>query len=374
MGDTSNTVQPPTVAEHDGWEVHSSSLDQPKPEQIIERLTDVPGDTQIEQQAQADADHAKAEEPAKEEQKAAADTEEQKRKSASQRQAELRTRIAAETKAYHDARRAREFEQAEILRLRKEREALQGKPAEQKPAADKPIWAKYEADGKSYEDFLDARAEFDRQQTIELARKDFQAQQAEQQQHARAARQQADHDRARAAHNKRINDAAQKYQDFYEVVDKNLSDVPDNPFLVDVIQSHDQGAEVLYHLAKNPDEARVLSMLDASRPVADAIKFSDQPIPLLSYFSQHPQELDRLNRLHPASALVALGEIKAQLKAAKDGSAATEMVSNAKPPIKAVGGGRTSTPTNSDELPFGPEWIKRENQRDRERKKSSAYF
>lgn len=376
-------VVPPTVAEHDGWEVHSASVVDPvKPEQIVERLTDVPGDEQIEQRAAQVAKEeqkAKATEeaadPATEEQK----PEEKKKQSASQRNAELRARIAAETRAYHDARRAREFEQSELLRIRKEREELEtkNKPASQdKPApkGDKPVWAKYEEDGKSYEEFLDARAEYDRQQTVELTRADLKKIRDEDALKARQHAEQQAATRAEREHATRMDAAAQKYEDFFEIIDKNLSDVPDAPYLVDLIQNHKEGAEVLYHLAKNPDEAKVLSSLSASRPIMDALRFSEQPIEMLSYFGQHPQELDRLNRLHPASALVALGELKAQFKAAKDGSATNEQVSNAKPPIRPVGGGRTSTPKDPDDLPFGPEWIRAENKRDRERKKASAYF
>lgn len=365
------TVQPPTVAEHDGWEVHSASaVDQPKPEQIVERLTDVPGDEQVEQQATEAAKTDKAED----EKAAKPATEERRKPSASERNAEIRARIAAETKAYHDARRAREFEQQEIVRLRQEREQLQRERAEPpKPAGDKPLWAKYEEDGKSYEDFLDARAEWDRQQTIQLTRKELEQRERQALEFARTTQHRAVLDQHAQAHEKRINDAAQKHEDFFDVIKKNLSDVPDNPFLVDVIQHHDQGAEVLYHLAQNPDEARVLSTLSMSQAVGDAIRLSDVPVQLLSHFAQYPQELDRLNRLHPATALVALGELKAQLGAAKDGSARTE-ISNAKPPIRPVGGGRTSAPKDPDDLPFGPDWIRAENKRDREKKKTSAYF
>lgn len=370
-------VKPPTVAEHDGWEVHSAStVDQPRPEQIVERLTDVEGDEQVEQKAQAVAEEEKAQDKPQEQVEKPATDEHKKGKSASERNAELRARIAAETKAYHDARRAREFEQSEIVRLRAEREQLQrqSKPAEDKPAAAvKPTWAKYEEDGKSYEEFLDDRAEYDRRQTIELTRKEIETRERAAWERAQQARHHSTVEHYAQQHEKRINEAAQKHEDFFEVVNKNLSDIPDNPFLVDVIQHHTQGAEILYHLAQNPDEARVLSTLEMSRPVGDAIRMSDAPVELLMHFAQYPQELDRLNRMHPATALVALGEIKAQFKAAKDGSATTE-ISNAKPPIKPVGGGRSSAQKNPDDLPFGPEWIRQENKRDREKKKLSAYF
>lgn len=360
-----------------------SAMDKPQPEQIVERLTDVPDDTQVEQEAAAAAKAEKADEKADEKAEdeqldAVADEAKpeqvKKPKSASERQGELRARIAAETKAYHDARRAREFEQSELVRLRRERDELTQKSKEAAPAADKPVWAKFEEAGKSYEEFLDARAEFDRKQTLELTTQAMKRQEDEAQERARVAQQTTAQQLAADAHTKRVNAAAQKHTDFFEVVQQNLQDVEASPFLEHVIQNHDQGAELLYHLAKNPDEARILSTLSPSRAIGDAIRYSDMPIELLSHLSQHPQELDRLNQLHPASALVALGEIKAQLKGAKDGSPATEVVSNAKPPIRPVGGGRTSAPKSSEDLPFGPDWIREENKRDRERKTRSAYI
>jgi hypothetical protein len=361
-------VQPATTAEHDGWEVHSAStVDAPRPEQIIERLTDTPGDGMAEPPEPVEREE-------REEREERRSTEERKTKSASDRNAEIRARIAAETRAYHDARRAREFEQQEIARLRYEREQLQQQQqAKPEPAADKPVWAKYEEDGKSYEDFLDDRAEYDRKQTIQLTRQEIQQRERQAYDRAQQYHQQQQVEQHAEAHDRRISEAAKKHEDFHEIVQKNLSDIPDNPFLVDVIQHHDQGAEVLYHLAQNPDEARVLSTLGVSQPVGDAIRMSDTPVELLSHFAQYPQELDRLNRMHPATALVALGELKAQLGAAKHGSARTE-ISNAKPPIRPVGGGRSAAQKSPDDMAFGPEWIRRENQRDRERKKAGSYF
>src|SRR4030095_14469172 len=334
---SSHEIQPPSVGEHDGWEVHSASaVDQPKPEEIVERLTDVPGDEQVEQQAKT----AAREDKEQDEPPPPPPTEE-RRKSSTDRNAELRARIAAETKAYHDARRARELEQQEILRLRQERERLQQSKPEP-PAAEKPVWAKYEEAGKSYEEFLDDRAEFDRRQTIQLTRKEIEQREKAAYERAQSQHQQSLIEAHAEAHDKRIEAAAQKHEDFHEIVQKNLSDIPDNPFLVDVIQHHDQGAEILYPLARDPAEARVLSTLKMSQPVGDAICLSDTPVELLSHFAQHPQELDRLNHLHPATALVALGELKARIVAAKDGSATSE-ISNAKPPIRPIGGGRSST-------------------------------
>src|SRR4029434_11362321 len=111
---SSHEIQPPSVGEHDAGEVHSASaVDQPKPEEIVERLTDVPGDEQAERQTKTEA----REDKEQDEPPPPPPTEE-RRKSSTDRNAELRARIAAETKAYDDARLWAAVEQQGILRAR----------------------------------------------------------------------------------------------------------------------------------------------------------------------------------------------------------------------------------------------------------------
>ena len=354
-------IQTPTVATVDGWEVTSSSLRQPSVEEVTAVMTDeeVP-DAPASDPWAASADATTAATPDAEDR----DTPAKPKKSASERTAELRARINAETRAYHDARRAREAETAELMRVRQEREQLTSAPT---PKAGKPVWSKMEEEGTSYDEFVDARDEWVRQQV----RDEFEQSREQQRQYAQTERRQQDIARASDAHDQRINDAVLRHPDFLETVEKNLSEIPDSPFLIEVVQGHAQGAELLYHLAQNPDEARVLTTLEPSAPMRDALKYSEIPVEVLSYFAQHPQEFDRLNHLHPASALVALGEIHAQLKGAKNGSPAAA-VSNAKPPTRPVVGGRTSATKNTSDMAFGPEWIRAENARESEMKKLSG--
>lgn len=365
-----NAPQLPTVAEADGWQVTSSSADQPTEAQVIERISDDPVTEPAEEtkaiEAPAETKETPEEKLAEPEEKEAA----KPRQTAAERKAELQAKINAETRAYHDAKREREAEQAALQQLKREREALAKEPPT--PAADKPVWSKFEEDGKSYDEFLDARDAYNAAHVISAAKAELQqARDAERQQFEQ--RQQATrHFEQKTAHDKRIAAAVEKYPDFYEVIEKNLADIPDSPFLTDMVQLRDSGEEVLYHMATHPDEARILVTLEPSKPMRDALmRLPGDPTLVLSYFAQHPQEFDRINQQHPALALVALGEISGRLKGAKNGSPQTESVSHAKPPTRPVAGARTAPVKSPDDMEFSAEWIRLENARDRDRKKSA---
>lgn len=366
MSDTAaeNTtgIQPPTVAEVDDWTLTSSSVNQPDKQQLIERASGAPTpeDTKSEASEPVVSTEAKAEEPAGEEPAGA-----KKKQTASERVAEIQARIAAETKALHDARRAREAEQAALDALKREKETI-AKPAEgeakPKPTTDDeiPVWSKWEEDDKgTFDEFLAARDAA----LLKKAKQELeQAQESERR--VAATRQFAE------AHAKRIDKIQTEHPDFLEKVKTNLADVPSSPLVDLVVQHHENGPELLYHFANNPDEARVAATLRPSRPIADAIMHSDAPVELFSYFAQNPAECERLSKLHPASALVALGELKVQLKGAKNGSPSTvPTVSNAKPPIRPVASAHKPTSKAPDDLDFGPEYIAAMNKAEREREK-----
>lgn len=369
MSDTAaeNTtgLKPPTVADVEDWVMTSSSADQPDKQQLIERATGAPP-TEEKPAATSDlpAEPVVSTE-AKEEEVAPAGDKEKKKQTASERVAEIQSRIAAETKALHDTRREREAEQAELDRVKKERETI-AKPAEgeakAKPTTDDeiPVWSKWEEEEKgSFDEFLAVR------DTALLKKAKGELEQAQAiEQHDRQEREFA------AAHAKRIEKIQGEHPDFLEKVRTNLADVPSSPFIDLVVQHHEAGPELLYHFANNPDDARIAATLIPSRPIADAIMRSDAPVELLAYFTQHQGEFERLSKLHPASALVALGELKAQLKSANTGSLATvPTVSNAKAPIRPVGGSQKPTSKAPDDLDFGPEYVAAMNKADRDREK-----
>lgn len=365
MATEPNAPQLPTVAEADGWQVTSSSADQPTEAQVIERISDEPAAEPAEETKTIEAPAEERETPAPEpEEKEAV----KPRQTAAERKAELQAKINAETRAYHDAKREREAEQAALQQLRQEREALAKAPPP--TAVDKPVWSKFEEDGKSYDEFLDARDAFNAAHVISAAKAELQQVRDAERQQFEERQQATRHFEQKAAHEKRIAAAVEKYPDFYDVVEKNLADIPDSPFLTDMVQLREGGEEVLYHMATHPDEARVLVTLEPTKPMRDALmRMPGDPTAVLSYFAQHPQEFDRINREHPAIALVALGEISGRLRGAKNGSPQSESVSHAKPPTRPVAGARTAPVKSPDDMEFSAEWVRAENARDRDRKK-----
>lgn len=375
MSDTAaeNTagIQPPTVADVDDWVLSSSSANQPDKQQLIDRANGAPNppEEEIAPTSEVPAEPVVSTE-AKTEEVALEAKDGKKKPTGSERVAEIQARIAAETRALHDARRAREAEQGELDRVKKEREAI-AKPAEgeakAKPTTDDeiPVWSKWEEEEKgTFDEFMAARDAA----VLKKTTKDIETRRAADE-HARQGREHAD------AHARRIQKASEAHPDFIEKVRENLKDVPSSPFVDLVVQHHEQGPDLLYYFANNTEAARVASTLVPSRPIADAIMQSDTPVELFAYFAENPGELQRLSGLRPASALVALGEVSAQLKSAKNGSLATvPSVSNAKPPIRPVGGAQKATAKSSADLDFGPEYVAAMNKEDREREKRRYAF
>lgn len=348
----------PVVVETDDW-VHSSAS---TPRLTAEQLTAAVAETPTPEVPET---AVSAETPAPKEGEA---KEDKPKQSSTDRIAEIKAKIAAETRAVHQARRERESEEAALVKLREERATL-SKPkegeAKAKPTKDDdevPVWSKWEEEDTedgAFDRFLVARDAA----VQKKFQKDTDARQAQHEQQ-RVEQQYA------KAHTARIDKAKVAHPDFLELISTNLKDVDSSPFVDLLVQHHEQGAELLYHFASNPDEARAASLLTPSRPVADAIMFSETPIELMSYFAQHPAECDRLSGLHPATALVALGELIAQLKSANTGSLATvPSVSTAKPPIRPVGGARTAPVKSALDAEFGPEYIRAANQAEADARK-----
>ncbi|MCX6550052.1 MAG: hypothetical protein NTY02_03410, partial [Acidobacteria bacterium] len=165
----------------------------------------------------------------------------------------------------------------------------------------------------------------------------------------------------------RLDAVKVKYPDFDEVVSTNLSDVPQTPFMAAVVRNHPAGFDLLYHLGQHPAEAKILATLPMTRPIMDAVKESADPVGLLSYFANHPEDHDRIAHLDPPRQLLALGRLSAELSGsgAKNGSPGpTPPVTTAKPPIRPLGTTRSAPVSrDDDDLEFGPAYIKRENER-----------
>jgi hypothetical protein len=219
------------------------------------------------------------------------------------------------------------------------------------PAAEKPSWGDGSKWGQDWDKFQDARDE-------------WVAADAEAKALAKIEAREKDRDTKRAQSTQvekettRLNDARKKYPDFDQVLktsdtafDEAGIDVL-QPFIEDAVRLNDWGPELLYALAKSPEKAIALNALPLTNPMMSALRAAADPTALFLAFTDHAEEIDRIARLDPPSALVALGALSARIAGAH-GSPAPPIppVTQAKPPIRPVGGRGAAGTTRSDEPP-----------------------
>ena len=103
-------------------------------------------------------------------------------------------------------------------------------------------------------------------------------------------------------------------------------------------------------------------------PVGHSITTSQVATKLMSYFTEHPDELQALSSLHPALVLREIGRIEGKLEGVASAGTAPRAVSvsRAKPPVRPVAG----TPSVGDELPEDAsfeDYFRHENAKERAR-------
>jgi hypothetical protein len=181
-----------------------------------------------------------------------------------------------------------------------------------------------------------------------------------------------------AQHDARMAAARTVHADYDAVIAAN-EDLRVPPALYQAIPFSPVGAEVMYHLAKNPDVADALLDLPISAPMRDAIMDSTATLApkLLSYLAEHPDECKRIaSTPDPRAQLRAMGRLEARLDVALSGpTPAAKPVSNAPPPIKPVGSSATATTLSTRELAQqgrGREFMERRDREERERKMRRA--
>jgi len=140
---------------------------------------------------------------------------------------------------------------------RKEAEAelLRPKPAEEAPAPktdDTPKREQFE----SYEEFIEARADYRARKAVQEER---QKQQSETQKSTEAERQKG----AEVEFRKRLQATASEISDFADVME-NAGDIYITNGMRDAIQESPLGPRILYEIAKNPQEAERLAGLSPS--------------------------------------------------------------------------------------------------------------
>ena len=102
-------------------------------------------------------------------------------------------------------------------------------------------------------------------------------------------------------------------------------------------------------------------------PLGELVMDSDDPVAFMKYFSEHKKDFQRLTTLHPFLQGVAFGEIKERLAVANSRpDSKPQSISQAKPPIKPLGGSpaRSDDAEDEAELPVD-QFIKIGNARER---------
>lgn len=187
-------------------------------------------------------------------------------------------RVARERRKLEKIEREREIQEA----VRADREQRSAKAPDGPPQRDQ---------FESYEDYLEARAEW----KVEEKLREREARVAKEREAEQA---KAYTERIEANWNERLESARQRYRDFDEVVLSN-DELPVTPAMGEAIKASDVGADVAYHLGK------------------------------------HPKEAARIAALDPVSQIFEMGKLAARIS--------TKPVSNAPPPLEPTRGGRSSS-------------------------------
>lgn len=270
-----------------------------------------------------------------------------------------------------EERRQREQLQRDLEAARRGDTPVVTEPEKPAVAEPRPMWqgaTGMEAQGKSYEEFLEAVDAWRDKDNARVVKAQVDAT-------LEAARQKDKDERTRTetetstrqaaeAYQARIVAARVKHPDFDAVITENLADLPSSPMVNALVTQTDEGAEILYHFATHPDVAEIVAEFEPTRPMMDAFLDSKTPLKLLSHFAQHPDEFHRLTTLRPVSVIREIGALEAQLGVApRTGSTpVVPAVTRAAPPLRPVAGGAqrpngAKPTTTAADIEFGPEYI-----------------
>src|SRR5262252_992197 len=125
----------------------------------------------------------------------------------------------------------------------------------------------------------------------------------------------------------------------------------------------------------HPDFNDIVSQMDhvpVSPHMEQFFKHDPAGIGVIDYLARHPDEGIRIAQLAPGPAFVALGRIAQIIEAHPNGNGAVSRdrpAPKAPPPITPVGAGQHRS-TDPADLDFGPEYVRRGNDADRQRRRA----
>lgn len=247
-----------------------------------------------------------------------------------------------------------------------------------------PKWKTFEAEGKEFDEFLEALNAW-HEARFERIREDLgQAAETRAREHVAAERRQTARETTFRKHDERVEQGKQKYSDWDQAATaleefEISADLNAPDFVRDLIMHSEHGHEIAYHLGKNPDDADALtSELKGllTNSMMDVLLESSNPVALLSHLARNREETQQLAMLHPRTALVRLTRLDSRLAGgANDGSPPRpKPVSNAPPPPShRAGGHRTAGAARSVDDESPDEYIaRREREIIADRRRRSA--
>jgi hypothetical protein len=245
----------------------------------------------------------------------------------------------------------------ELTELQQQKQAITGKPASENPTTaaqakkelgPRPSWKDFEAQGKSYDEFEQAKDEWVLAEAESRALARIEARQQEERQAAEKDKH-AEFERAQTRQYAERLDAFKAAHPDYEQVVANLDDLEPPEFVEDVIKLHPKGLDVLYHLGQYPDLAEALedAVDTLTNPMFDAVMTSDNPAAFIAALASDASERTRIARLSPRQQLVELGRFEARLSASANGSRRPVPGSKAAPPPSHRAGSHSAGATRA---------------------------
>lgn len=276
---------------------------------------------------------------------------------------ELRARVHAATREFHEASGKLGATQAEIAAaetrlaaLKAETEALAKGKTPAAATADndpQPEWdgdTGYDAQKKTFGEWQKDHAAWLKRQIASEIRTELTAEQLKVAAEAKLAREEAEaeeraksHDVAATERVRTIVADLNKDPDVSKALQSDeFLDMPRPPFMSALIRVHPAGADVMRHLATNPADGYAFASLEMTPPIMEAFKGTDDPVRLLQALANNIPEAQRIARLSDYQAMKALAALELSTAGEKSGAPPATPRSPAASPLPARLGGRSA--------------------------------
>jgi hypothetical protein len=125
------------------------------------------------------------------------------------------------------------------------------------------------------------------------------------------------------------------------------------------------------YVAEHPEFATEVDREDIvlTQPIVDVIKGSPVAPALMLHIANYPEDVQRIQALHPVLAYGEMKALEARLEVAATPASTRPSISQARPPIRPVGSTPSGSADDASSLEFGSEYVRRMNAADRSRRR-----